>query len=115
LAEYQAALDEFKDDLTPTEMSAVLRHLQTDEMTPEERELKRFTCRNLKKLSNWKQWDEAFDDQLNKHLESGAFEMPVPRPKPVDGHPANVLRIQWSNLVKTDGTRKCCACIDGSK
>jgi hypothetical protein len=96
-------------------MAAVLRRLQTDGMTPEERELKSFTRRNLQKLPNWDQWDEAFDAQLDAHRLAGAFEMPIPRPKPVDGRPSNILRIQWSNVVKADGIRKCRACIDGSK
>jgi hypothetical protein len=39
---------------------------------------------------------------------------PVPRPHPVGGRRPNILRITWSNLMKTDGKRKCRACIDGS-
>jgi hypothetical protein len=84
-------------------------------MTPEEHKLKCFTRHNLQKLPNWEQWDEAFDAQLGAHCLTGAFELPIPRPKPVNGHPSNILRIQWSNVVKADGTQKCHACIDGSK
>jgi hypothetical protein len=85
-------------------------------MTEEERGLKRFTRRNLQHLSNWSLWDAAFDDQLDAHRKAGTISLPVLHPKrSSDGTPANVLRIQWSNLVKPDGTRKCRACIDGSK
>ena len=115
-AEFQSLIAEFEDDLTPTEMSELIHRLQTNDMTPEERRLKSFTRRNLQKLSNWSLWDEAFDTQLDAHFEAGTLGHPVPRPgSSVDGTPANVLRMQWSNLVKNDGTRKCRACVDGSK
>ena len=84
-------------------------------MTPEERNLNRFTRRNLQKLSNWPSWDEAFDAQLDAHCKAGTIGHPVPHPKSTDGQPPNVLHIQWSNVVKPDGTRKCHACLDGSK
>jgi hypothetical protein len=67
------------------------------------------------KLSNWSLWDGAFDAQLDAHHASGALGTPVPRAHPVGGRRPNILRITWSNLTKTDGKRKCRACIDGSK
>jgi hypothetical protein len=84
-------------------------------MTPEERLLSKFTRRNLQKLPNWSKWDAAFDAQLNANCEAGTIGHPVPRPHPTNGHPANVLCIQWSNLIKPDGTRKCHVCLDGSR
>jgi hypothetical protein len=92
-----------------------MRHLQTADMTPEERRLSKFTRHNLQRLPNWSTWDAAFDAQLDVHCTAGLFGQPVPRPRPVDGVPPNILRIQWSNVVKPDGTRKARACLDGSK
>ena len=59
--------------------------------------------------------DAAFDAQLNAHCTAGLFGQTVPCPKPIDGVPPNILRIQWSNVIKPDGTHKARACLDGSK
>jgi hypothetical protein len=83
-------------------------------MTDEERQLKSFTRHRLCKLSNWSDWDAASDAQLDAHFEAGALGLPVPHPPATSDGPANVLRIQWSNVVKPSGKRKCRACIDGS-
>ena len=114
-AEYQSALDAHMAEMSTAEMSEIIHRLQTDEMTDEERKLTRFSRKKLKGLSNWSAWDDAYDKQLDAHRESGTFGEPVLRPTPVDGRPPNVLRVVWSNLVKTDGVRKCRACLDGSK
>jgi hypothetical protein len=96
--------------------SLLVNRLQTDGMTPEERALPKLTRHRLKKLSNWHVWDEAFDAQLDAHLRDGAIGEPILRPKcNSKGGPPNILRIQWSCCVKTDGRRKARACIDGSK
>jgi hypothetical protein len=93
-----------------------IHRLQTDGMTPEERALPKLTRPRLKKLPNWPVWDAAFDAQLDAHLRDGAIGDPVPRPKTNSrGGPPNILRIHWSNCVKTDGRRKTRACINGSK
>ena len=84
-------------------------------MTPEERCLTKFTRRNLQRLSNWSEWDEAFDAQLDAHYQAGAFGKPIPCPCSVDGERPNILCIQWTNVVKDNGTRKSRACLDGSK
>lgn len=68
------------------------------------------------KLSNWPAWDEAFDRQLDAHHAAGTFGTPVPRPgvRP-DGSRPNVFRIVWSNMIKTDGTRKARSWMDQSE
>jgi hypothetical protein len=94
----------------------LVNRLQTDGMIPEERALTKLTRHRLKKLPNWHIWDEAFDAQLDAHLRDGAIGEPILRPKcNSKGGPPNILRIQWSCCVKTDGRRKARACIDGSK
>jgi hypothetical protein len=94
----------------------LLHRLQTDGMTPEERALPKLTRHRLKKLPNWPDWDAAFDAQLDAHLRDSAIGEPVLRPLTNSkGGPPNILRIQWSCCVKTDGRRKARACIDGSK
>ena len=52
--------------------------LVVDAMTDEEKQLKSLTRRNLKHLSNWSDWDKAFDKQMDKHHEAGVFGKPVP-------------------------------------
>jgi hypothetical protein len=125
----KAVTDYMKSELVPRESLIVLddwlpdglkdfpiHRLETSGMTDEEKALKSFTRRALKNLDNWKEWDEAFDTQLDQHHEAGTFLEPIPRPtvSPSGGIP-QILRIVWSNLVKSDGRRKCRACLDGSK
>ena len=112
---YRTALDAFASDLSDVELSAVIHRLQTKGMTPEERLLSKFTCRNLQTLPNWSEWDAAFDAQLDAHHKAGAIGEPIPRPRSIDSERPNVLRIQWSNVIRTDGTRKARACLNGSK
>jgi hypothetical protein len=66
-------------------------------------------------LPNWSDWDAAFDAQLNAHCQAGAISHPIPHLHSNNGQPPNILHIQWNNVVKPDGTRKCHACLDGSK
>ncbi len=125
--EYHAAVEEFASDLTPMEMSAVIRRLRSEDllinqlqaegMTPEEQHLKKFTRANLMRLPNWSKWDKAFDAQLDNHHETGALAEPIPRSEArgINGKKPNILCVHWQNVVKTDGTWKCRACMDGSK
>jgi hypothetical protein len=114
-AALRQAVASFENMLSDHDLNALLHRLQTDCMTDEERKLTRFTRRNLKKLSNWPEWDAAFDAQLDAHYAAGALGLPVPRPSPTSDGFINILRIIWSNVVKPDGKRKCRACIDGSR
>ena len=76
----------------------------------------KFTRKNLQKLSNWADWDAAFNAQLNAHWESGVYGLLVPHATTsLDGGRPNILHQHWSNLIKPDGTHKCCSCLDGSK
>jgi hypothetical protein len=111
---YRESLDAFTSE-SDVNMTFVIQRLQTEDMTAEERLLSKFTRCNLQKLSNWADWDASFDAQLDAHCQAGTIGRPIPRPKPVDGRPPNVLRIHWTNVVKPDGTRKARACLDGSK
>jgi hypothetical protein len=101
---YQQHLKAITADLSDIELSLVIQRLQTKAMTPEERKLLKFTRCNLQRLPNWREWDAAFNAQLDAHLEAGAITPPVPRPAPIDGEKPNLLCIQWSNVVKADGT-----------
>jgi hypothetical protein len=118
----RAAVSELYDDLDPTTVADIMSQveysigrLQTDAMTDEERKLTSFTRGRLKKLSNWDAWDAAHDSQLDGHFDSTTIGKAIKRPPPVNGRPPNVLRVHWANAVKTDGTRKSRACLDGSK
>ena len=92
-----------------------MRKLSNDHMTPEERELKSFTRKNLMKLPNWEQWRDADDLQLDTHLKAGTIGHPVPRPAKDPNMPPQVYRLHWARLVKSSGVRKSRACLDGSK
>jgi hypothetical protein len=101
---YCNSLDTFASALTDVELSSVIQRLQTEG-----------THRNPRKLPYWFEWDAAFDAQLDAHCKAGSIGRPVPRPHSLDGQSMNVLCIQWNNLVRLDGTRKCHACLDGSQ
>ena len=94
----------------------LMQRLQNDHMTDEERQLKSFSRKNLMKLSNWEQWREADETQLNAHFDSGTIGKAVPRPS-ADTYGAlfHILRLVWNRLIKPSGVRKSRACIDGSK
>jgi hypothetical protein len=114
-ADLRRAISSYELCFSDADLHAMISRLQTDCMTDEERKLTNFTRRNLQKLSNWSDWDAAFDAQLDAHFEAGALGLPVLRPPATPDGPANILRIQWSNVVKPNGKRKCRACIDGSR
>lgn len=105
------------DDLVVPSAAEMLemRKLANDHMTPEERELKSFTRKNLMKLPNWEEWQAADDLQLDTHLKSGTIGHPVPRPVKDPDIPSQVYRLHWARLVKSSGVRKSRACLDGSK
>ena len=92
-----------------------MRKLSNDHMTPEERELKSFTRKNLMKLPNWEEWRAADDLQLDTHMKAGTIGHPVPRPEKQPNMPSQVYRLHWARLVKSSGVRKSRACLDGSK
>jgi hypothetical protein len=60
-AEVRLAVDNYEQLLSDHELAAMIHRLQTDCMTDEERQLKSFTRNQLRKLSNWLEWDAAFD------------------------------------------------------
>ena len=68
--DFADAISAYAADMCPYEMTAAIRRLQTAGMTDEERKLNKFTRRNLQKLSNWDDWDECHDAQLDAHHES---------------------------------------------
>ena len=92
-----------------------MRKLANEHMTEEEKALPAFTRRRLMKLSNWLEWRDADDKQLNQHFDAGTIGMAVPRPAPDPKSPSQVFRIHWARLVKATGVRKSRACLDGSK
>ena len=115
-AQFPAERQDYHTDDAGTSTFRINR-LQTDGMTEEEKQLKSFSYRNLKRLSNWPEWRAARNKQLDSHFDDGCLGHPIPKSqmKHVDGMPPNLLRIVWSNIVKADGKRKMRACCDGSK
>jgi hypothetical protein len=84
------------------EVHESIHRLQSSHMTDEERALPKLTRRALQKLSNWDEWDKAFDKQLEQHFQDGTIGHPVAWPTPVDGRKPNVQ----PNLLK---------CIQGNE
>ena len=95
----------------------LMKALLNEHLTPEEKKLKSFTRRNLKKLPNWDVWDAAHDKQLSAHDDAHVLGEPVLRSSLVHlKERYHVLRFQWSNHVKpASGVRKARCCLDGSK
>jgi hypothetical protein len=91
--------------------------LVTTPMTDAERALPKLTRHRLKLLDNWDVWDAAFDKQLDSHHRDGALGQPISIADLIRQHGSRppLLRFHWTNVVKTDGTRKARACIDGSR
>ena len=83
-------------------------------MTDQEKELKRFACRSLKTLSNWNEWTDAYNQQLDDHAKAGAFGNPIEHKDLLPKQQRQICRLQRTNVVKTSGKRKCRAYVDGS-
>ena len=95
-----------------------MHKLVNEHMTPEERNLKSFTRKNLEKYltpENFQLWKEADRKQLDSHFDAGTIGHPVERPKASPMKPSQVFRVVWARLVKANGVRKARACLDGSK
>jgi hypothetical protein len=96
----------------------LVSRLVTTPMTDAERSLPKLTRHQLKKqLDNWPIWDAAFDKQLDSHHRDGALGPPILIADLIRLHGSRppLLRFHWTNVVKTDGTRKARSCIDGSR
>jgi hypothetical protein len=105
-------------NLCPPDLPSMLvSRLLTTPMTDEERQLTKLTRARLQRLSNWPEWDKSFDKQLDAHYRDGALGPPVLIADLTSSlvHRPQLLRFHWTCLVKTDGTRKARACIDGSQ
>jgi hypothetical protein len=69
------------------------------------------------RLPNWSKWDKAFNTPLDNHRETEALAEPITHSETrgINGKKPNILSVHWQNVVKTDVTWKCRACMDGSK
>ncbi len=88
----------------------LLRSLNpTTHGTPEEQGLGSFTRRKLRRLPNWKEWQNAEFKQLDLMTKQEMYGAPVSAPRD-----AIVLRQHWNYAIKGDGTRKARNRCDGS-
>lgn len=69
-----------------------INKLQTTTMTDEERALPAFTRNRLKKLSNWSEWDGAYEARFDDHFDSDTIGKAVLCPTPVADCLPNVIR-----------------------
>ena len=97
---------EFDDD----HAQLLLRSLNTTTHgTTEEQSLGSFTRRKLRRLPNWRAWQDAEFKQLDSMAKQAMYGDPVYAPRD-----AIVLRQHWNYAIKGDGTRKARNCCDGS-
>ncbi len=97
---------EFDDD----HAQFLLRSLNTTTHgTTEEQSLGSFTRRKLRRLPNWRAWQDAEFKQLDSMAKQAMYGDPVYAPRD-----AIVLRQHWNYAIKGDGTRKARNCCDGS-
>jgi hypothetical protein len=88
----------------------LLRSLNTTTHgTSDEQALGSFTRRKLRRLPNWKEWQDAEFKQLDSMAKQEMYGAPVFAPRD-----AIVLRQHWNYAIKGDGTRKARNCCDGS-
>jgi len=72
-----ALIKTLESSICDVDMARLVYRLQNSDMTDEERLLKRFTRRQLKRLKNWSDWDNAIDAQLDAHRKAGCIGVPV--------------------------------------
>ncbi|KAI2490688.1 Reverse transcriptase (RNA-dependent DNA polymerase) [Fragilaria crotonensis] len=97
-------------ELDDDHVQLLLRSLNTTTHgTPAEQSLGSFTRRKLRRLPNWKEWQDAEFKQLDSMAKQEMYGAPVVAPKD-----AIVLRQHWNYAIKGDGTRKARNCCDGS-
>jgi hypothetical protein len=77
--------------------------------TSEEQGLGSFTRRKLRRLPNWRAWQDAEFKQLDSMAKQDMYGEPVYAPRD-----AIVLRQHWNYAIKGDGTRKARNCCDDS-
>ena len=103
----------FHDDVNELDddhVQLLLRSLNTTTHgTSEEQSLGSFTRRKLRRLPNWKEWQDAEFKQLDSMAKQEMYGPPVSAPRD-----AIVLRQHWNYAIKGDGTRKARNCCDGS-
>lgn len=63
-------------------------------------DMSQFTRTEFQKRADWDEWNKSKMTQLDNYATQDMFEDPIPRPANV-----NVLRLLWTYLVKSDGTR----------
>ena len=98
------------DELDDDHAQLLLRSLNTTTHgTSEEQSLGSFTRRKLRRLPNWKEWQDAEFKQLDSMAKQEMYGSPVSAPRD-----AIVLRQHWNYAIKGDGTRKARNCCDGS-
>ncbi|KAI2506527.1 hypothetical protein MHU86_7937 [Fragilaria crotonensis] len=103
-------LDNDDDNFDDDHAQLLLRSLNTTTHgTPEEQGLGSFTRRKLRRLPNWKEWQDAEFKQLDLMAKQEMYGAPVPAPRD-----AIVLRQHWNYIIKGDGSRKARNCCDGS-
>jgi len=93
----------------------IIHQLHSKTMTEEEKRLPGLSQHHLKKLPNWDVWDQAYNKQLNQHNEAGVFRKPILCSELPPDKRSWVLRMHWTNVVKTDGRQEFKYCLDGSK
>ena len=84
--------------------------IKSNDTTTEEQALGQFTCKKLKKLPNWDEWQLAKFRQFDRFGKLEMYGQPITLPQN-----CVLLRPHWQYHVKRSGIRRSRQCADGSK
>ena len=93
-------------------MLTVINSITSQAITPAEQALGKFTCRKLKNMDTWNDWEAGERKQLTQFHDLQMFGAPVVMPS---DRKTIILRPHWQYHIKRDGTRRTRLCCNGSK
>ena len=95
---------DFSEESIPTELiQIVIDAIRSKAVTRDEQALGHFTCRKLKQLSTWRDWEFGERKQLNQFQDLRMYGEPVVKPSDKN---AIILHPYWQYHVERCGTRR---------
>ena len=104
---------DFSKDSIPTDIIlTVINSITSQEITLAEQALGKFTCRKLKTMDTWNQWQAGERKKLDQFHDLQMFGDDMARPLEEN---AVILQFHWQYHVKRDGQQRARQCCNGSK